>query len=119
MRKLTLALLTCLTFLAPALLPGCSTLGVPEPVTLNQRLAVALGSVTAVRDSALTLLKAGRISPQDAANVNAQADNARAAIDLARSVAATDPKLAQDKLAQAVTVLRALETYLAQRKGSP
>jgi hypothetical protein len=101
--------------LAAALLIGCSTMGVPAPQTFNQRAAAAITSVTSVRQTATVLLQAGKLTAEDARNVQAQADNAMAAIAIARNVSTTDPAGGQTKLTAALTILQALDAYLTSR----
>lgn len=94
---------------------GCSNLGLPSPQTFNQKIAVAIGSVTAVRNSATTLLVAKKITVADAENVQTAANNARAGIDVARTIEASDPVGANSKLTAVTTVLTALQGYLAEK----
>lgn len=98
---------------------GCAFLGVPTAQTFNERAALALSSVTTARQGALTLLQAKRITPADADNIQRQADTARAAIDVARSLHATDPAAGNAKLTQAQTVLTALDAYLKTKGKTP
>ena len=95
---------------------GCAALGVPSPETFNQRLAVGYSTVTEVRRAATTLLTAQKLSVADAENVLKQTDNARTGLDLAKSMHATTPLLAADKLSATITALSALQTYLATRR---
>lgn len=97
---------------AAMLLAGCAQLGVPTPQTTAERIAVTLTAITAVRDSATTLLQAKKITPDDAQNIQAQADNVRAAAVIARSLLTTDPAAADVKLQQTRAVLLALQQYL-------
>lgn len=101
-----------------ALLIGCASAGVPAPQTFNQNVAAGIASVTAVRQSATVLLKADKISVSDAQNVQQQADTAMAGIVIARQLGAVDPAAGQTKLTAAITVLTALNAYLAA-KGTP
>ena len=101
-----------------ALFVGCASIGLPVPETFNQKLAVSLGAVTAVRESTITLLKAGKISADDAQNVQNQANNLRTGLDIARDIARTDPKAGDAKLTALHSALNALQTYL-NTKGSP
>lgn len=103
------------TLLVLLLAVACAQLGVPTADTLNERIAVALATNTAVRASATQLLTDGKISAEDGANVLASTDAARAGIELARSLGATDLTAANAKLTAATTVLTALQTYLATR----
>jgi hypothetical protein len=79
-------------------------------------LAVGYVSVTTVRESALTLLRAEAITVEDAENVQAQADNARAALDIARGLRSVDFEAADQRLASALVILEALQRYLDGRK---
>ena len=103
---------------APAFLtPGCAQLGI-QPETFNQRLAVSYSTVTTIRQTALTLLQAKKISVADARHIQEQADNARSGLDIARAMRADDPKGADNKLESVRTALAALNAYLVA-KGSP
>lgn len=93
---------------------GCASIGI-TPDTLNQKIAVALSANTAVRNTATQLLTAGKITADDASNVLASTDAARAGIDLARTLGKTDLTAADAKLTAATTVLTALQAYLATR----
>lgn len=94
------------------LLAACSA--IPTPETLNQRAAVALSLNTAVRSTATTLLQARKIAVEDAQNILAATDNARAGIDLARRL---PPVEAGQRLEAVQSVLRALQTYLTTKGG--
>lgn len=101
---------------ALAVLTACAALGFPTAETFNQKLAVGYGTVTAIRNSAATLVAAGKITPDDAQNVQTQADTARSALDLARTAyKAGDTAGAATKLDTTATVLRALQAYLASK----
>ena len=101
--------------LAIALTAACAQLGVPTPQTFNQKLAVSVVTVTEVRNTAATLLVAGKISPEDAANINKQADVAREGLNVARGLSATDIDSAGGRLEAATAALRALQTYLISK----
>jgi hypothetical protein len=98
------------------LLSACQTLGIGSADTFNKKLAGGYQAVTASRDLAATLLTSGKITADDAQNVNNQADNFRAGLDVARSVHATNPTAGADKLASILTGLNALSAYLATRE---
>lgn len=98
------------------LLVGCEALGTPAPQTTAQRIATTVASVTAVRESTRTLLVARKISPDDAANVQVQADNVIAGAQIARSLLTADPAAADAKLQQTQAVLLALQAYLATKE---
>lgn len=95
---------------------GCAQLGVPTPETMPQRIAVGLSNVTQVRKAAVVLLKADKISVKDAENIQAQADNAATALNIARVIAVEDPAGANAKVTSAIAVLTALDAYLASKE---
>jgi len=98
------------------LLAGCASLGVPAPSTFNEKAAAALATVTGARQTTLTLLQAGKLTPDDAENVNAQADNLRQGIDIARQIHSTNTAAGDDRLTATITALTALNAYLGTRK---
>jgi hypothetical protein len=101
---------------AIALLVACAALGLPTAETFNEKLAVGYGTVTAIRQSATTLVLAGKLTPDDAQNVQIQADTFRAALDVARAAyRAGDTAGATTKLDTTATALRALKAYLASK----
>jgi hypothetical protein len=97
------------------LLTACATIGVEAPKTFNEKLGAGYATVTAVRDTTGTLLTANKLSADDAQNVQAQADNARTGLDLARQIHATNPSGGDAKLDAVVTGLTALQAYLNSR----
>lgn len=105
-------------YLIAFMLTACAQLGLTKaPETVNQQVAVGIASVTAVRQTATTLLASGKISVADARNVQTQADAAREGLDLARTFSGTDMATAEAKLLAAQRVLTALQTYLATKQG--
>lgn len=102
------------------LLTACAqmqSLGLPQPETFNQKLAVAYASVTQVRETAVQLLESGKISSADALNVQATADLARVGLDQARALHKVDPTSAGNKLTAVRSTLAALTAYLATKGG--
>lgn len=97
------------------LLSACQTLGVPQADTFNKKLAAGYTTVTGIRNTADALLSAQKITPDDAQNVNDQADNARTGLDLARQMHATNPAAGDARLDAVVTGLAALNAYLATK----
>lgn len=95
---------------------GCAQLGLPTPQTFNEKLAASYSAVTAARDTAITLLTAKKIGADDAQNVQNQADNARAGLDIARKIHATDADAGNAKLTSVQAALTALQSYLATKK---
>lgn len=107
-----------LAALTLSVLTACAALGVESPDTFNQRLAVAAASVTEVRNTATTLLVAGKISVADAQNIQQQADVAREGLNVARGLSATSIPAASTRLEVATAALRALQTYLIAKQGA-
>lgn len=101
-----------------ALVVGCAALGSPTPDTFNQKLAVAVASVSEVRGTAVTLLAVKKISVSDAKNIQAQADVAREGLDVARSMSGTNLSDATTRLEVANTALKALQAYLITKQGT-
>jgi len=106
-------------FLLVMLVSACSTFGVPTPQTFNQNLAVSIAANTSVRETATTLLQAGKISAIDAQNIQAQADVAREGLNVARTLSGTDLASAQGRLEATTAALKALQAYLATKQGAP
>ena len=94
---------------------GCAQLGVPTPATVNEKIAVATVTVSSVRNTAATLVTAGKISADDAENVQKQADTARDGLTIARTL--KDPLAADNKVDAATAVLKALQAYLLTKQG--
>lgn len=102
-------------FFIAAMLSACAQIGLPTAETFNERLAVGYATVTTVRQSATTLLVAKKITAADGQNVLDQTDNARAGLDVARTLSKIDLKAADAKLTAIRTILTGLQTYLASR----
>lgn len=103
MRKLALFLPIVL------ILAACASLGVPTPKTLNERIAAGYVSVTGARNMTLTLLNGGVIGSEDAERVQAQLDNAKEGLDIARTLPAAE---AETRVQTALTILQAARSYL-------
>ena len=95
------------------LLAACATLGVPTPQGFTERLAAGYVSAASVRGLTTTLLNGAVISADDAANVQKQADVAREALDVARTLPVID---GEKKLESALTLLQAAQAYLCAKK---
>ena len=95
---------------------GCASLGVPVPQTFNQKAAAALTTVTGARQTTLTLLQAHKLTPDDAENVDKQADNLRQGIEVARTIHGTDPGAGDTKLGATIAALQVLTAYLEKAK---
>lgn len=90
------------------ILTGCSS--------FNEKLAAGYVTVTSARDAATVLLEEDAINVADAENVLKATDNARAGLDIARQVHATDPAGGNLKLKQVLVGLHALDRYLEAKK---
>jgi uncharacterized lipoprotein YmbA len=97
------------------LITACASLGVPSPTTFNEKEAAAISTVTAIRGTALSLLQSGKITAEDAQNIQGQADNAREAIVVADQIHAANPEAGGDRLTAIVAGLTAIQAYLATR----
>jgi hypothetical protein len=94
---------------------GCSSGMLPTAQTFDQKAVLALGTVTTIRQTATTLLKAKSISISDAENALTTTDAAAAGIVVARSLQASNPAGATSKLDSVVLVLEAVRTYLSSK----
>lgn len=95
------------------LLAACSTLGLEKAGSFNDRLGYALSAHTAVLQETTAELNAGKITADDAKQIAAIADNARALMDSARTVyQAGQVDEANRKLSLVSAVLTELQTHL-------
>lgn len=106
-----------------ALLVSCGTVSPGAPVavtaqTFNDQLGAGYTTVTTVRNLATTLLQSGTISVQTAIKVQAGCDAAVAALDAARTLAATSPGDAATALTSTLQGLALLQVALQPPKGS-
>jgi thioester reductase-like protein len=109
--------LSALSALFVLLVVGCAQLGIAPAQSFDQKLAYAEQVDTAVLTASTAALRAQQISSADHEHVIALADQAKALIDSAKLLAATDPTSASGKLALATSVLQQLQLYLNSRKG--
>jgi hypothetical protein len=100
---------------ALVLMTACSSLGLSSPETFNQKALAAQSTVTAIANSALSLRQAGKLSDADRDNVVATLRSAQQGIDLATLIAKQDPAGGMTKLDTTITVLTALQAYLATK----
>lgn len=106
--KFTAAVFT-LTFAA-----ACAQTGLVAPGTFNENVAYGYSTLATVRVAAASALTSGVIGTTDAEQVQRLADEARLALDAARTVGAGgDLATAQAKLALANGVLTQLQQFLA------
>ena len=110
MKSLYLAAAACLIALA-----GCASL---QPKSFNEKLAVGISTVIAARTTATVLLSARKITADDAQNVQNAADNARAGLELARTIHATLPEQGNARLNAVLVGINGITTYLCSRDKS-
>ena len=109
--------------LVTAVIGACTAVGMAPADTFNKKVASAYALVNTVADSATAAYTAGKLSDADRTNVISTSSAAIAAIGVARRVRAeecppTAPATctsakADDKLTATLTVLTALQSYLA------
>lgn len=90
------------------LLAACATQG------FNERMAGGYSAVSFSRDSAGVLLDVGVIGSAEAQNVQNQAEHFRVALDLTRTIYATDPDTAEAKLTATLIGIDGLRDYLGK-----
>ena len=106
--------LLCIAAIA-VLLTSCVSMEAPK--SFNEKLAYAYAGVASTRSTAASMLERKRISVEEARQMQAGADKARAALDLARGAQISgDMTTAQGQLDLAMTVLTQLEAYLKARQ---
>jgi len=96
---------------------ACAQLGLQTPQTPDQKVAAGYATAAAINQSATALLNAKKISSDDAQHVLDSTRSARSGIDIARTMAKTDPKAADAKLQAQIAILNALNAYLATHQG--
>lgn len=94
-------------------LSGCTSVGLQQPQSVEQRLAYAYGTHTAVLDAAAAAVTAGRLSADEGERILKLADDSRAVLDASRvAFAAGDVATANERLLLALNILTQLQTYL-------
>lgn len=98
------------------LLSACAQLGLAPAQSFDDKLAYSYAQVASVRQSAAVALTTGTIKKEDAIQVQALADQARAGLDAARTAQASgDTTTAMGRLQLANSVLTQLAVYLQKR----
>lgn len=129
-----LGLILAFSVALPAILTlqGCASLGLPVAQSFNERLASGYTTVTAVREATSAWVdgqvRAAQAEPDqakrdallkavkaDAQNIQAQADQAREGLDIARSLSDLNFEAAEERLVSTLRILEALQTYLEGR----
>jgi hypothetical protein len=98
------------------ILAACGVFGVPPADTFNKQAAAAVSSVNAASQLSLTLLQARKITPDESDAFIDRAEDAQEAIDFARSIRATDPTEAADRLDATIKALQILTAELEKRQ---
>lgn len=115
-RPLMLAVLLAVSVPVALSLPGCAQFGLEQPQTLDQRLAYAYGTHTAVLDAAAVGVTTGKLTAEDGRQVLKLADESRLLLDAGRAAAAGgDVSTAEGRLVLALGILTQLQTYLNSR----
>lgn len=109
---------TWLLFACALLLSACAALGVPDADTFNKRAMAGYQTIETVASTAGTLRIAGKLSDADRDNVVSTTRAAITGIDLAKQIYQTNPQAGNDKLTATITVLTALQAYLATKQGA-
>lgn len=100
------------------LLAGCASLGLEPAKTFDQQLAYSYAQVASIRTSAANALTTGVIKVEDAKQVQALADQARAGLDAARAAQGIgDTQTALGRLQLANSILTQLAAYLQKAKA--
>ncbi len=101
-----------LVVLMLTLFAGCTSV---TTTTFNEKLVIGYNTVTQVAATTTQLLKAGKISPDDAENILKQGTNAKEGLDVARKLSGSDLTGANGKLAAVTSILSTLQSYLADK----
>jgi hypothetical protein len=110
------AILVLAAIVCASVLQGCTALGLQQPKTFRDDYAYAITQVTAVRDTATTLLERRQISIKDAEYVLETSRQSRAYLDTAKQVYEAGQTLeGKTQLELATSILTQLETFLTSR----
>lgn len=94
-------------------LTGCATLGTEQPKSFDDRAAYAVAVYTAVENTVTISIGNASMTSVEGSIIIKQAETGKALLDAARAAFnAGDAAGADSKLATALTVLNALQSYL-------
>lgn len=111
--NLRIPMLSIVIALIFSVLVGCSSLGLGPAQSLDQKIAYAYGTHTAVLEAATSAVNSNALSVDDAKQVLILADQSKQLLDAGRvAERANDTATANSKITLAVTVLAQLQTYL-------
>lgn len=99
------------------MLSACQSLGInPDAVKdFNGRASLVVTNVTGLRQIVLTGLQARRIAPDDAENLNQQADQLTTGLGIARRIHSTNPADGDSRLAIVEAAIPELKAYLCKK----
>lgn len=92
--------------------PGCTSIGIPQPTSFNDRVYTAYNTVETIAKLTNDLAVAEKLSKNDVGNVVEQLKNCQTALNLASSIYETTPDLGEDKLRTTLAILQALSNYV-------
>lgn len=119
-RPVMLALLLGLSALSLPLMQGCALLTPADSQvpagSFDSRISDVNNSIATGRDIVRILLQAEKISPEDAEDLQRQADNLRTGSDLAYAMRGTNLADAEAKLLATQKLLEAFQAYLTQKQ---
>jgi len=99
-----------------ALLGACTLLGVPPPQSINERLAYAYASHTAVLEAATNSVNEGDLTAAEGEQVGELADKSRELLDATNTALRSgDTSTAAGKLQLGMSILTELQLYLRSR----
>ncbi len=104
-----------LSLLLAVLLTACAALGVSPADTFNKKLAAGYQTVHVVAEVAVAARNAGKLKPEEVAEVIGHLESAVAGLDAARGLSGTDIASADARLTSAIAILSALQSFLATR----
>lgn len=99
-------------------LTGCASLGIAPAESLKQRMAYGYGTYSAVNYAAANGITRGELSPSDGDSILKITDQGKALLDSAKLVVDTDPKLAENRLVLALTILQSAQAFIDKKAKS-
>ena len=115
-RPLMLAVLLAVSASVAVGVAGCAQFGLEEAQSLDQRVAYAYGTHTAVLDAAAIGVQTGKLSAEDGGHILKLADESRLLLDAGRAASAGgDVSTAEGRLVLALGILTQLQSYLNSR----
>jgi len=98
------------------ILASCAALGLEQAQSLDQKIAYAQGIDTAILTASTAAVRARQITSDDHEHVIEIAEQAKALIDSAELLSATDTDAAARKLQMATVILTEIQSWLNSRK---